>query len=201
MYALYRPLAEMFASVICSLPQKGLGSFLFHIPLYFMTNLRRGAAPFFIYWLFMFVTLITMSMLFRTIGSLSSRSDQSLAPISILTLVSIIYTGFAVPPNYMVSWLGWIRWVNPVSYTYESLMINEVCWAGFKKSDAKANDAQFQNRNLSCTSMVPAGLDYEQLPLQDKICAVIGAIPGEQYIQGSNYLRLKFGYVPSHLWR
>jgi hypothetical protein len=27
----------------------------------------------------------------------------------------------------MVPWLGWFRYINPVAYTYESLMINEVC--------------------------------------------------------------------------
>lgn len=125
-YAFYRPVAEMLASFICSLPQKALESVLVHVPIYFMSNLRRDVGAFFVYWLFMFVVLLAMSTLFRMVGSLSKRIEQTLAPNSTMVLFCVVYAGFVVPPAYMVPWLGWVRWVNPISYAYESLMINEV---------------------------------------------------------------------------
>lgn len=91
-----------------------------------MSNLRREASAFFTYWLFMFTTLMAMSMLFRVVGSITKRIEQTLAPVSTLTLLSIVYTGFAVPSTYMVPWMGWLRWINPAYYAYESIMINEV---------------------------------------------------------------------------
>lgn len=34
--------------------------------------------------------------------------------------------GFIVPPESMVPWFGWFWRINPLAYTYESLMLNEV---------------------------------------------------------------------------
>ena len=91
-----------------------------------MSNLRRSASAFFLYWLFMFVNLITMSMLFRMIGSVSRTSFQTFVPVSFIILLSIIYMGFIVPPESMVPWFGWFWRINPLAYTYENLMVNEV---------------------------------------------------------------------------
>lgn len=125
-YAFYHPVSEMIASFACSLPLRLVESLLFQIPVYFMTNLRRTPSAFFTYWLFMFATILTMSVLFRMVGTLSRRFEQILVPFSTVVLFSVIYAGFVVPPSYMVPWLGWIRWINPIAYTYESLMLNEV---------------------------------------------------------------------------
>lgn len=126
-YAFYHPFTESIASLICDLPNKMLISVLFHLPVYFLTNLRRSASAFFTYWIFMFATVLAMSTIFRTIGSLSRRIEQTSAPSAIIVVLTIIYTGFVVPPKYMVPCLAWFRFVNPLAYTYESLLINEVC--------------------------------------------------------------------------
>jgi ABC-type multidrug transport system permease subunit len=125
-YAFYHPFTEAIASMICDLPNKILISILFHLPVYFLTNLRRSASAFFTYWILMFATILAMSSVFRTIGSLSRTIEQTSAPSAILIVLAIIYTGFVIPPRYMVPWLSWFRWVNPLAYAYESLMINEV---------------------------------------------------------------------------
>ncbi|KAJ8113402.1 hypothetical protein ONZ43_g5165 [Nemania bipapillata] len=101
-YALYHPSTESIASMICDLPNKILISLLFHIPVYFLANLRRTAPAFFTYWLFMFTTVLAMSSIFRTIGSLSRRIEQTSAPSAIIVVLTIIYTGFVVPPKYML---------------------------------------------------------------------------------------------------
>ncbi len=97
-----------------------------NIPLYFMTNLRRAADGFFAFWLFVLVCTLTMSMFFRMLGSLSRTLEETMAPVSTLVMLFVVYTGFVIPPGYMVPWIGWVRWINPVYYTYEALMINEV---------------------------------------------------------------------------
>lgn len=183
-YAFYHPFTERLSSIICDLPTKVLISFGTHIPLYFLSNLRRTASAFFIYWLYMLVNLVTMSMLFRMIGSVSRTREQTLVPVSILVLLCVIYTGFVVPPPYMVPWLGWYRYINPVAYTYESLLINELA-----------------DRWFSCAALVPDGPDYSEVSARDKICAVVGSDLGQQSVQGTSYMALKYGYTTSHLWR
>lgn len=125
-YILYRPAAEACASIVCDLPNKIITTVMFNIPIYFMTNLRRTVSAWFIYLLFCFVTVVTMSMFFRMVGSASRTSAQTMAPVAMLILLFITYAGFVVPSVYMVPWLGWFRWLNPIAYAYESLMINEV---------------------------------------------------------------------------
>ncbi|KAF2475215.1 ABC drug exporter AbcA [Lindgomyces ingoldianus] len=178
-YAFCQPFTEACASMICDLPNKILTSLLFNLALYFMTNLRRTPSAFFIFYLFSFAALLTMSMVFRMMGSLSKRIEQSMAPGAIMVLNFIIYTGFVVPIPYMVPWFGWIRFINPIAYAYESLMINEV----------------------SIAATVPSGPDYQGVTGTSFICPAVGARPGENFIDGTAYLWSKFRYPTNHLWR
>ena len=125
-YAFYYPFTEGVTSMLCDLPNKLGTSIIFNVTLYFMTNLRRTAPAFFIYYLFNFVVLLAMSMYFRMVGSVSRRMEQTMAPSSIAVMLCSVYAGFVIPVPYMVPWLGWFRFINPLAYVYESLMINEV---------------------------------------------------------------------------
>ena len=49
-----------------------------------------------------------------------------MAPAAVIILALIIYTGFAIPITYMHPWFRWINYLDPVSYAFEALMINEV---------------------------------------------------------------------------
>ncbi|OAA35191.1 opaque-specific ABC transporter CDR3 [Metarhizium rileyi] len=124
-YAYYYPFTEWVTSMLCDLPNKLATSILFNLALYFMTNLRRTASAFFVYYLFNFSVLLTMSMYFRMVGSVSRSMEQTMAPSSIAILLCSIYAGFVIPVPYMVPWLGWYRHINPLAYVYESMMINE----------------------------------------------------------------------------
>ncbi|KAK8085188.1 ABC multidrug transporter [Apiospora hydei] len=183
-YAFYHPFTDAASSMICDLPNKFATAALFHVTLYFMTNLRRTPGAFFIWLLFNFVLVLNMSMWFRLVGSISRTMAQSTAPTCIMVLLSCIYAGFVVPVPYMVGWLKWFPYVNPISYTYESLMINE-----------------FRNRNYPCTTVVPDGPSYGEVELRNKICPVVGAVAGQTYVSGDVYIGEKYTYVASHLWR
>jgi ATP-binding cassette subfamily G (WHITE) protein 2 (PDR) len=126
-YTFYRPFTESIASIICDLPNKLATAIMFNAPLYFMTNLRRSAGAFFNYLIFMIVTILTMSMFFRIVGSLSKTVEQSMVPSSMVILIFSAYTGYIIPIKDMVPWLDWLRRLNPIAFAYESLMINEVC--------------------------------------------------------------------------
>ena len=94
-----------------------------------MTNLRRTAAAFFTYFLFCFTVLMTMSMFYRSVGSMSRTLQGSMVPIGIVIIFFIIYTGFVIPERFMHPWFFWIRYFNPVAFAFESVMINEVSFS------------------------------------------------------------------------
>jgi hypothetical protein len=125
-YNFYRPAADALSALLCDIPSKFFTSLIFNTCLYFMANLRRTASAYFIYLLFSFVGMMTMSMFFRCVGSLARTITQTMVPFGVTVILFITYTGFVIPVNYMHGWLRWVRYLNPLSYSFESLMINEV---------------------------------------------------------------------------
>ena len=183
---MYHPFAEAVASMLCDMPYKVLNAIIFNLTLYFMTNLRRETDAFFTFLLFSFVTTLTMSMLFRTIAATSRSLSQALVPAAILMLGLVTYTGFTIPTRNMLGWSRWMNYVNPIAYGFESLMVNE-----------------FYDREFKClpNSFVPAGGPYNNFPLENKICTEVGANPGSDVVQGTQYLARSFQYYASHKWR
>ncbi|KXX73362.1 ABC transporter CDR4 [Madurella mycetomatis] len=177
----YRPFVESTASMICDLPHKIFVTIGFTLSIYFMTNLWRTPAAYFTFYLISFACQLTMSMFFRMVGSLSKTHAVCMPPVANLMLLFIIYAGFVIPPEYTYRWLGWLRWINPIGYAYESLMVNE-----------------YWGRDYACTTLVPAGPGYSA---SEQICATVGSVPGESYVSGENYLRVKYSYNRAHLWR
>ncbi|KAB8219811.1 ABC-2 type transporter-domain-containing protein [Aspergillus novoparasiticus] len=183
-YALYHPSAEAISSLIVDLPAKALVSVVFNLILYFMTNLRRTPGHFFVFYLFSVTTTLTMSNVFRWIAAVSRSLAQAEVPASIFMMILMIYTGFTIPVRDMHPWFRWLNYINPIAYSFESLMINE-----------------FAGRKFHCATYVPSGPGYENAPLDSKICSGKGAVAGQDYIDGDRYLEVAFEYYPSHLWR
>lgn len=180
-YALYHPSSEAFASMLTDIPYKVCNAICFNLALYFMTNLRREPGRFFFFLMVSFVLTLVMSMMFRTIASVSRTLQQALTPAAILILAIVIYTGFAIPVPYMLGWSRWINYLDPVAYAFESLMINE-----------------FNDRLFTCS---PSELTPPYGQLQNQICAVAGAVAGQTSVQGTNFIRQSYDYDPSHKWR
>ncbi|PPJ56228.1 hypothetical protein CBER1_06395 [Cercospora berteroae] len=181
-YAFYHPSAEAWASMLTDMPYKFINAFTFNIPLYFMVNLKREAGAFFFFLLVSFLTTVTMSMLFRTIGSVSRTLSQAMAPAAVIMLAIVIFTGFAIPTDYMLGWCRWINYIDPVAYTFESLMVNE-----------------FAGTDYACSAFVPS--TYGSLQDGSRVCSSVGSEAGLDVVQGTVYLESAFAYYPSHKWR
>lgn len=183
-YALYHPSAEAMASMIMDMPYKLTNSICTVVLYYFMVNLRQDPGRFFFFLLNSFFVALSMSMFFRLFASLTKTIEQALAPASVVLIAMVLYTGFAIPVDYMRGWASWIRFINPTYYGFESAMLNE-----------------FVGRQFPCDQMVPAGPSYTNLTGNAMTCAVKGARPGENFVDGAEYVRVAFGYVNNHKWR
>ena len=96
-YAFYHPFTEALAGVVSDLPIKFMLAVVFNIILYFLAGLRREPSQFFIFFLFNFVAMITMSFIFRTVAASTKTISQALAFAGVLVLAIVIYTGFTIP--------------------------------------------------------------------------------------------------------
>ncbi|KAL3956228.1 hypothetical protein ACCO45_009074 [Purpureocillium lilacinum] len=194
-YALYHPSAEAVASMLCDMPYKISNSIVFNLTLYFMTNLRREPGPFFFFLLISFVTVLVMSMIFRTIASASRTLFQALVPAAILILDLVIFTGFVLPKRYMLGWCRWLSYIDPLGYAFEALMVNE-----------------FHERKFECNQYVPTAQaptpaaadmlsEYANVGGNNQVCSAVGSVPGRSYVWGDDYVYQQFDYQWNHRWR
>lgn len=185
-YALYHPSAEAVSSMLCDMPYKVANTITFNLALYFMTNLRREPGPFFFYLLISFITVLVMSMIFRTIGSASRTLSQAMVPAAVIILALIIFTGFVIPIDYMHGWCRWINYVDPLAYSFEALMVNE-----------------FTGRQFLCTAYVPSSdvAGYENVTGLHRVCSAVGSVVGSDYVDGDRYLNVSLRYYKEHKWR
>ncbi|KAJ0307976.1 hypothetical protein Brms1b_009801 [Colletotrichum noveboracense] len=191
-YALYHPSAEAVASMLCDMPYKISNTLVFNLVLYFMTNLRREPGAFFFFLLISFFTVLTMSMIFRTIASSSRTLSQAMVPAAILILDLVIFTGFVIPIDYMLDWCRWLNYLDPLAYSFESLIVNE-----------------FHGRNFTCSesSFVPRaipeflGSSYTNLSPTERVCSAIGSVAGLDVVSGDDYVGSGFRYEYGHRWR
>ncbi|CAK7567123.1 MAG: Multidrug resistance protein [Sporothrix epigloea] len=185
-YALYHPSAEAVASMLCDMPYKIINCFTFNLGIYFMTNLRREAGPFFFYLLISFVTVLAMSMIFRTIASASRTLSQAMVPAALIILGLVVFTGFVIPIDYMLGWCRWMNFIDPLAYSFESLMVNE-----------------FSGRQFTCDTYVPSNSvsGYENISGVNRVCSTVGSVTGQTFVSGDAYLNQSFKYYASHRWR
>lgn len=183
-YAFYRPSAVTLARVLLDIPVLAVQSIVFCIILYFMSSLDVEASKFFIYLLFVYLSTICITALYRMFAALSPTIDDAVRFSGIALNLLIIYTGYVIPKQTLVSkyiWFGWLYYVNPVAYSYEAVLTNE-----------------FSGRIMDCSpeQLVPPGgvAGYQS-------CALTGSIPGSTTVPGSSYLEASFEYTRSHLWR
>jgi ATP-binding cassette subfamily G (WHITE) protein 2 (PDR) len=182
-YAFYHPFTEAMAGIVADIPVKFAIATCFNIILYFLAGLRREPSQFFIFFLFNFVAILTMSQIYRSIAAATKTVSQALAIAGVVTLAIVIYTGFVIPRPLMHPWFKWISWINPVAYAFEGLFVNEL-----------------HGQTFACSQVVPSGPGYTNTG-NNFICAVAGAVQGQLRVSGDDYLESQFQYSYSHIWR
>lgn len=189
-YAFYRPSAVTIARVVMDLPVILVQVIIFGIIMYFMTNLTLSASQFFIYMLFVYITTILLTSLYRMFASLSPEIDTAVRFSGIALNLMIIYTGYVIAKPQLLGeyiWFGWIYWINPLAYSFESVLANE-----------------FVGRTMQCAEQqlvpqtVPGG------PTVDPAfrgCTIAGAGLNGQSVTGAAYIGTQYNYSRSNLWR
>jgi ATP-binding cassette subfamily G (WHITE) protein 2 (SNQ2) len=84
----------------------------------------------------------------------------------------------------MIGALRWLTYINPLRYGFAGIMVNE-----FRTLDGK------------CSALVPQGPGYDNVQLENQVCAAVGAVPGKSTVSGSAFVQLSYGYGPGELWR
>lgn len=182
-FAFYHPTIDAVASIISDLPVKVFSSLAFNLPIYFLANLRREAGNFFFYMLIAFTSALFMSHLFRTLAGFTNSVSEAMVPANVCLLVLILFTGFVIPTTRMHRWCRWLNYLDPLAYSYESLMSNE-----------------FHNYKYNCSQYYPMSPE-EGATGKGFVCSVSGSQAGSTYVLGDDYIYASYRYKFSHQWR
>ncbi|KAJ5753797.1 CDR ABC transporter [Penicillium nucicola] len=182
-YQICRPIAYAFGLITTDVVWK-VAAICYNIPLYFLTGLQRSAGNFFTWFLIVYLEHLALSMFFRSVAIFSPNMHRAVLPVGIFFNMYVLYTGLYVPAPQMQVWLGWLRYLNPLYYAFESVMVNE-----------------FGDLSYDCSSsdLVPSGPDYNDIAHQ--VCTVVGSQPGDSLLSGASYIHAQYGFEQSHLWR
>ena len=183
-YGFYHPFVDALSSTFADYPFKALKVVIFDVVVYFMVGLKQDAGAFFIFLFVTFVMTAAMSALFRTVAAVTKQAEQANAIAGILVLVLSIYTGYVIPVPSMHPWFKWLKYINPVAYAFEALLVNE-----------------FHAAEGRCAELVPSGPAYAGVSIVNQVCAVTGARPGNLEVNGDDYVAASFQYSYTHLWR
>ncbi|KAH8804409.1 ABC-2 type transporter-domain-containing protein [Xylogone sp. PMI_703] len=186
-YAFYRPSAVVIARVLQDFPMVLSMVVPFSIIMFFITGLDVSASKFFIYILFVYITTICLTALYRMFAALSPSIDDAVRFSGIALNLLVIYTGYVIPKPQLLSqyiWFGWLYHLSPVGYSFEGLLSNE-----------------FHARTMQCAEaqLVPNGPGYNDSRYQG--CSLPGSTLGSLQVEGSTYIGTSFDYTRHHLWR
>ncbi|KAF9052029.1 pleiotropic drug resistance ABC transporter [Panaeolus papilionaceus] len=190
--AFYHPFIEAAALTIVDIPITIVICTVFTIILYFMIGLQKTPVSICTFLLFEIVTTLTMKGWFRAVAAafVSEASAQSFAGISILALA--IYTSYFVPRPSMIACQIWVNTIplhRIVPYLtirlcrFEALMGNE-----------------FHTLEAACSNLVPRGPGYENITLENQVCATVGAVSGQPFVDGNRFIELSYSFKHSHIW-
>lgn len=84
----------------------------------------------------------------------------------------------------MHPWFKWLSYLNPLRYGFESLMANE-----------------FHGFEMPCDLLVPSGAGYENVTIENQVCAFSGSVSGQADVLGKNYIEVAFEFAWAHAWR
>ncbi|KAJ5142545.1 uncharacterized protein N7515_001332 [Penicillium bovifimosum] len=184
-FAFFHPSAFCLAQIAADIPILLFQISIFGAVIYFMVGLTMSAGAFFTYWVMVFTTTMAMTALFRAVGAVFSTFDGASKVSGLLIMSTIMYTGYMIPKPSMHPWLGWIFWIDPLAYGFETLLSVE-----FHGKEA-----------IPCVgnNLIPSGPGYEN-PAFQSCAGVAGAIQGQNFVNGDNYLAA-FSYSHSHIWR
>ncbi|KAF4611873.1 hypothetical protein D9613_003579 [Agrocybe pediades] len=180
---LYRPFVEALALTLVDIPITAVITIVYSSIFYWLVGFQRSVSQFALFNLFTIGISVAMKAWFRGLSAAfaSEAAAQSLAGISALIL--ILYAGYTTPRPTMIGALRWLVYVNPLKYGFEALMTNE-----------------FHTLKAECSNLVPQGPGYHNVTLANQVCATVGALPGQSFVNGNRFTELSFEFKYSRLW-
>jgi ATP-binding cassette subfamily G (WHITE) protein 2 (SNQ2) len=192
-YTMYHPSAELISKQLVQVPVRFVAITLFTIVMYFLSNMKREAGPFFQFLLITNMVVQAVAGLFTLFSSLMPNLSSAMALCGVIMLMLSIYSSYILQMNSMYWWFKWFAYTNPILYAFEAMIT-----------------MQFHGLRMPCYefNLIPFGPFYSNInPKLNQVCGFVGAAPskilydGVNDVNGDIYLKYAFTYTFSHAWR
>lgn len=110
--AMYHPFIEALALTLVDVPLTLITQIIFAVIVYFLVGLQRTAQQFFIFYLLVTAMTLSMKAFYRALAAAFQREAGAQAVAGLLTLLLVLYTGYAIPKPTMVQGLAWLTWLS-----------------------------------------------------------------------------------------
>jgi ABC-type multidrug transport system permease subunit len=108
--AFYRPSAVVIARTILDIPLILIQCAIFSIIVYFLGQLTRTGGQFFIYYIFVVLSVYAMTQCYRMFAAWFGGFDDALRFASLALLITFFYTGYIISKIALIDdspWFGW----------------------------------------------------------------------------------------------
>ncbi|KAK9767895.1 ATP-binding cassette transporter snq2 [Basidiobolus ranarum] len=182
-FAFYYPSAYYIAQMVADIPFMAIQILGFSIILYWMAGLQADAGKFFMFMFILLVSGFSLTAYFRMFAAFSPNFDVASRTSGLVLMAFILYAGYLIPQTKMHGWFVWVYWINPLAYGFKALMSNE-----------------FKGLQFDCSGadLIPSGPNYTNINYQT--CNLAGGRPGENFVDGPDYLHKAFGYDANQMW-
>lgn len=182
-FSMYRPAAVLVAQTLGDLPIFFVQLLIFTLIIYFMCGLKLDPGLYFTFFLFTYITTNCTTAFFRFVGYSFGTFNNASKVSGLMFSVLVTYAGYVIYTPSMHPWFAWIRWINPIYYTFEALLVNEL--AGLELECIQPN-------------LAPYGQGYSGV---SQGCAIAGAEPNSILISGTAYANTALEFYKPHVWR
>ncbi|PRP78405.1 hypothetical protein PROFUN_13709, partial [Planoprotostelium fungivorum] len=175
---MYRVTAWTFAQAACDFPVILFGSFIFSIPLYWITGLQADGGRF---WYYVF-TVLALNFCAMSIGQLFGVIFPTVEAGGLifgsLFAIFALCAGFLLPRTSFPPYGIWIYWISFLRYAVEGLSVNELQGLSFNCNE---------NGGVAVPVVGPGGLEFTRY-----YCRVTR---GEDIIQQFGMIYMKWADV------
>eukprot|EP00522_Entomoneis_paludosa_P012046 CAMPEP_0172443714 /NCGR_PEP_ID=MMETSP1065-20121228/3929_1 /TAXON_ID=265537 /ORGANISM="Amphiprora paludosa, Strain CCMP125" /LENGTH=1500 /DNA_ID=CAMNT_0013194039 /DNA_START=53 /DNA_END=4555 /DNA_ORIENTATION=+ len=114
---------------VANIPNSLIDSVLFGTFIFWFTNMAFGDGAsiliFFMWLIILFMTSYSTGLFFGIFPAGMADVTLAQAAMAVLVVIFILFSGFAIQPDVIPDWYIWAYWLNPVSWVFRGLAVNE----------------------------------------------------------------------------
>lgn len=122
---MYQVGSYFWSKTITELPRNLIVNMIFALITYFMVGLRSGGDHFFVYYVFVVLSMMSSEGIAYVVGAIAQDPQQAGAIAPAFIVMAMLFGGFFIGADTMPVWLAWIRHLSFIKYAFAGLMQNE----------------------------------------------------------------------------